>query len=95
MFTVPYIWLDIPECSAEKASLNEPRSERGMTKEENREDAEGRSVGTVPLNSTELCADVATGTITGYVKATSPESQGAIPVDCYHAIHVCSVVSED
>lgn len=46
MFTVPYIWLDIPECSAEKASLNEPRSERGMIKEGNRDDAEGRRVGT-------------------------------------------------
>ena len=49
----------------------------------------------MPLNSTELYADVATVTITGYVKATSPESQGAILVDCYNAIHVCSVVSEE
>ena len=38
MFTVPYIWLDIPECSAEKASLNEPRNERGTIKEVNREE---------------------------------------------------------
>lgn len=90
MFTVPYIWLDIPECSAEKASLNEPRSERGMIKEGNRDDAEGRRVGTAPLNSAGLCADVTTVTITGYVKAASPESQGAIPVVCYHAIHVCN-----